>query len=76
MLFDSISDAAGGNKQHTAAKDTAKLDRETEDFHRMKSFISKHPTQITPYPNQNLLLLFLDTEAHVGYYSMLNFDRI
>eukprot|EP00112_Aurelia_sp_Birch-Aquarium-sp1_P021745 Seg593.3 transcript_id=Seg593.3/GoldUCD/mRNA.D3Y31 product="Endothelial differentiation-related factor 1" protein_id=Seg593.3/GoldUCD/D3Y31 len=25
--------AAGGNKQHTAAKDTAKLDRETEDFH-------------------------------------------
>lgn len=28
-------DDAGGNKQKTAAKDTAKLDRETEELKRM-----------------------------------------
>lgn len=27
--------SAGQNKQHLASKDTAKLDRETEELHRM-----------------------------------------
>lgn len=29
-----LTDGAGGNKQHSASKDSAKLDRETEELHR------------------------------------------
>ena len=31
----SFLDSAGQNKQHSSSKDTAKLDRETEELHRM-----------------------------------------
>ncbi len=31
-----LSDSAGQNKQHSAAKNTAKLDRETEELHHDK----------------------------------------
>ena len=33
MLLNTVS--AGGNKQHSSSRDTAKLDRETEELHRM-----------------------------------------
>jgi len=29
-----LLDGAGANKQHSSSKDTAKLDRETEELHR------------------------------------------
>ena len=38
-----ILDSAGQNKQHSSAKDTAKLDRETEELHRMFLDNSDYP---------------------------------
>ena len=42
MIVLLYTDSAGGNKQHSASRDTAKLDRETEELHRMLNLTAVH----------------------------------